>query len=569
MPRIYRSTNPYIPIPERSIFTQVFSNNYDSSLPAYIDAPTGFTLTRGDVRKLSLEFGWGLRNILGQRRGDIMAIFSPNSVQWPIALLGGIAAGMRITTVNSSYTPPELLHQLQDSGAYYVFTHPALVGNAHAILKLMKVSDAEIRKRIILVGPATLMADPKLKGLKRYDELLGKGQLQKVENFDGSLSHETVMICYSSGTTSKSKGVELTHKNVNSVIVMVEPRFNMNLRPNHSDCMLSVLPFFHIYGLTTLVLLPFFLGAPQVVMSQFNPEDFCAYVQKYKITCALIVPPILIVLANHPAPENYDMRSLRILFSGAAPLGEGLTSKVDARLKKLGVDCNFPQGWGLTETSPTCIMQDTYDWIDKPGTIGTLVSNVQARLVLDDETDAPEGEPGEIWIKGPNVMKGYLNNPEATRDAITPDGWFKTGDVAIVDKDNFFQIVDRKKELIKYKGFQVPPADLEAVLLTHPDVLDAGVIGVHSEVEATELPRAYVVPRGGVAAFKTVAEKDAFSHAIQSWIQTRVAKHKYLRGGVVLIDTIPKSAAGKILRKDLRELAKREHHVSGAAKAKL
>ncbi|KAF8586520.1 AMP binding protein [Ramaria rubella] len=566
MPRIYYSDVPDLHIPKRSIFTHVFSQGFDAQLPAYIDAPTGKTLSRGGVRAQALQLAWGLKNILCQKRGDTMAIFSPNSITWPIVVLGGIAAGLRITTVNSAYTPREFEHQLHDSGAYYIFVHPALLGTANETLKLMKVPDAEAKKRIVLMGPV----GAGMESWQRADDLLGKGQLEREEPFDGPAAHETVFLCYSSGTTSKSKGVELTHHNVISVICMLKTRVDY-LHPD-GPMLLSVLPFYHIYGLLNLLLDPFSRGAPQVVMSQFDPNSFCAYIERYKVTAACIVPPILVVLANHPAPEKYDLSSLQVLASGAAPLGEGLALAVHTRLRKLGADVMVTQGWGLTETNSAAIIQVQSEWKVKAGFVGRLLPNIQVRLVLDDgETDAAEGEPGEIWIKSPSVMKGYLNNPAATKDAITPDRWFKTGDVATVDKDGHFKVVDRKKELIKYKGFQVPPADLEGVLLTHPNVTDAGVIGVWSDAEATEYPRAYVVPRGGAASLKTTAEKEKFGRDVQNWVRNKVAPHKFLRGGVVIVDVIPKSAAGKILRRELRELAKKELQpgAMGVSKAKL
>jgi len=258
------------------------------------------------------------------------------------------------------------------------------------------------------------------------------------------------------------------------------------------------------------------------------------------------------------------MSSLQTLFSGAAPLGAALTKQVIGRLltKRKGKGpVHILQGYGLTETSPTTHLVPTSHAESKVGTIGILLPNLEARLVVDGDgdgnIDAEEGQPGEIWIKGPTVMKGYLNNPTATADAITPDGWFKTGDIAIRDKDGFYSIVDRRKELIKYKGFQVPPAELESVLLTHPDVADAAVIGVDSAREATELPRAYVV-HANPEAVKAEADRLAFSESVKKWIQGKVARHKFLRGGVVVINVVPKSAAGKILRREIRDRAKVE-----------
>jgi acyl-CoA synthetase (AMP-forming)/AMP-acid ligase II len=248
-----------------------------------------------------------------------------------------------------------------------------------------------------------------------------------------------------------------------------------------------------------------------------------------------------------------------------------LVTAVKQRLKSRGADVVVSQGYGLTETSPIthCLLPEHSE--RKVGSIGWLLPNIQCRLVDElpngEVVDVAPGEPGEIWVKGANIMKGYLNNKQATKNSITPDKWFKTGDVAIVDDEGFFFIVDRRKELIKYKGFQVPPAELESSLLQHPDVADAAVIGIHSEAEATELPRGYIV---SAKPLKTQAEKDALAVKVQKWIETKVAKHKYLRGGVVIIDVIPKSASGKILRKDLRERAKTELAAGvGKPKAKL
>jgi len=292
--------------------------------------------------------------------------------------------------------------------------------------------------------------------------------------------------------------------------------------------------------------------------------QFCVNIERYKVNRALVVPPVLVVLARHPAVDQYDLSSLQTILSGAAPLSAPLVQQVVARLaskRKVKDSINIVQGYGLTETSPTSHVLPEIDSVRKVGSIGLLLPNLQARLLVDGDgngdIEAGEGEAGELWLRGPTIMKGYLNNPKATQDAITPDGWFKTGDIAIRDSEGYYYIVDRRKELIKYKGFQVPPAELESVLLTHPHILDAAVIGVHSAKEATELPRAYVV-HALPDRIKTEADRVAFSDNVEKWVQTKVARHKFLRGGVVLIDLIPKSAAGKILRRDLRDRAKQE-----------
>lgn len=387
-------------------------------------------------------------------------------------------------------------------------------------------------------------------GFIHMDDLLGKGTLGAAERFDGPLSNETVFLCYSSGTTGRPKGVESTHKNIVSVCLMVQP-----ILPSLQEVILGFLPFYHIYGATMLLPFALLIGSPVVIMPQFEPEAFCRNIEKYKVTMALIVPPVCLAILHHPATNKYNLKTLRTILSGAAPLGASLVKAVHDKLKSVGADTVLVQGYGLTEMSPVSHLLPYDRFLSKAGSAGVLVPNLEARLVGTDGVDVKPGEPGELWLRGPTVMKGYLNNPTATKESITPEGWYKTGDVCVRDDEGFYHIVDRIKELIKYKGYQVPPAEMEALLLQHPKILDAAVIGVYSDEEATELPRAYVVPK---VKPQPGAQSAAFSKEIQEWVRARVAKHKFLRGGVVIIDQVPKSAAGKILRRELRDLAKTE-----------
>ncbi|KAG8689321.1 hypothetical protein FRC09_012474, partial [Ceratobasidium sp. 395] len=501
---------------------------YNESLPAFIDAVNGRTLSRRDVRGLSLRLAYGLRNVLGTKRGDTVMIFSPNSLIWPVAMLGCVAAGLKCSPANSAYTPPELAHQISDSGSGYVLVHPALVATLLKAFEALKVPANEARKRVILMN----FEEAAPKGLEKcvqIDSLLKSGSLQEEERFDGSLSNETAYLCYSSGTTGLSKGVETTHHNTNAAFTMSRAAFPEMVQGR--DVLLGVLPLFHSYGGLHLIHYPLTIAVPVVIAPAFNPETFCASIQKYKITCALVVPPVLVVLASHPVVEKYDFSSLRFLFCGAAPLRAELSASVQARLHTRGAKgLLIPQGCGLTEMSPTILLTRLDRALDKANTAGELLPNLEARLVGEDGVDVKEGEAGELWLRGPSVMKGYLNNPTATANAVTSDGWFKTGDIVLRDKDGFYTVIDRLKELIKYKGSQVPPADLENVLLTHPDIIDAGVVGVESIEQATELPRAYVVHRTGYKSFKSPSERTAFETEVQTWIRSRVAKHKYLRG---------------------------------------
>ncbi|THH07289.1 hypothetical protein EW145_g3470 [Phellinidium pouzarii] len=482
--KLYTSEFPPLHIPNTSIYTHLYpeKDRHPESLPAYIDADSGGVLTRRDARCLTRDYAFGLRNELASRggtrlqRGNTVMIFSPNSLAYPFLLAGSLAAGLKITLANSAYTPVELAHQYTDSNAVLIMVHPQLLPVAVKMFDYLKVNINEAKKRILLIG--WNLSDKGPAGFLQVDDLLGKGLLVPEEKFDGSDSNETALLCYSSGTTGKPKGVEV--RSINASTQLFDKVFHYSL-----------------------------------------------------------------------AVEKHSMKSLRILLSAAAPLRAPLIRAVSDRLLTLGTQPAICQGFGLTELSPTTHVMPPGAAKFKIGSVGKLAPNLEVRLVDDDEQDVKEGEPGELW----------------------------TGDIGVIDNEGFYYIVDRKKELIKYKGFQVPPAELEAVLSQHPDIADAGVIGVESVVEATELPRlvTYVLHRGRTVLIKLVPasyskrayvvsvkplssdlEKKAFARSVQTWMQGQVARHKFLRGGVVVLEAIPKSAAGKILRRELRELAKTE-----------
>ncbi|KAF8216681.1 AMP binding protein [Mycena galopus ATCC 62051] len=513
-PRVYTSDISDVPIVNTSIFTRIFAprgpsdiGGFPAAKSAFIDGPTGTSLTRAQIMNLALSFGYGIQDhpitAPFTRRGATALIYSSNSLAWPVVLFGCVAAGLRCTFANSAYVGRELAHQYGDSGAGLVITAENGIDKVRAMFHELGIPRHEGDRRTIVLGC----------------DLRWAGKLEREEEFEGTaLAQETVYLCYSSGTTGKPKGVETTHQNLTTVLDVVRPFF-LDIRSGNGTT-LCCIPFFHIYGLVLLLHLPFTLGWSVVIQSQFEPSKFCAAIERFKIPFTFIVPPVLVVLARHPVVDNYDLSSLEYMLSSAAPLGADLVKQVKARLL-----AKRPPGGSCL------ITQDR-----KIGSAGRLCANVEARIVYDDEgtVDAEKGAPGELW--------GYLNNRHATKNSITPDGWFKTGDIVIRDEESFFYVVDRKKELIKYKGFQVPPAELESVLLAHPDIVDVAVIGVESFAQATELPRAYVVHARPDEVAST-AQKIAFAQGVAKWMESKIAKHKMLRGGVAIIDTIPKRQA--------------------------
>jgi acyl-CoA synthetase (AMP-forming)/AMP-acid ligase II len=345
---------------------------------------------------------------------------------------------------------------------------------------------------------------------------------------------DLAVLPYSSGTTGLPKGVMLSHSNLVANITQLQASFGIE----RDEQLIGVLPFFHIYGMVVIMNQGLRAGATIVTMPRFDLDQFLDLIQEHRINRAYVVPPIALALAKHPAVDDRDLSSVQTIMSGAAPLGAELANRVATR-----IDCRVVQGYGLTETSPvTHVIRP--DGENKAGSIGQPLPATEVRLV-DPESgeDVAVGERGELWIRGPQVMQGYLNNEEATAATIDSEGWLHTGDVAVVDDDGFFEIVDRLKELIKYKGYQVAPAELEALIQTHPQVADVAVIGVPDE-ECGELPKAFVVPAGD----------DLEHEELMEWVAGQVSPQKRVRL-VEEIEAIPKSPSGKILRRELKARA--------------
>lgn len=491
-------------------------------LPALVDGTDGTTLTYEQVDRFHRRIAAALAEA-GVRKGDVLALHSPNTVAFPTAFYAATRAGATVTTVHPLATAEEFAKQLGDSAARWIITVSPLLETARRAAELaggveeIFVCDSASGHRSLIDMLACSAPDPQI-------------AIDPVE--------DVAALPYSSGTTGVPKGVMLTHRQIATNLAQLEPA----ITAGPGDRILAVLPFFHIYGLTALMNAPLRRGATVVVLPRFDLQTFLAAIQNHRITGLYVAPPIVLALAKHPAVAQYDLSSLRYVISAAAPLDAGLAAACSARL-------NLPpvgQAYGMTELSPGTHVVPLDAMREAPaGTVGKLIAGTEMRIVsLDDpDKDLGVGETGEILIRGPQIMKGYLGRPDATAAMIDGDGWLHTGDIGRVDGGGWLFVVDRVKELIKYKGFQVAPAELEALLLTHPGIADAAVIGEYND-DGNEVPHAYVVRQPTAPDF---AEGE-----VAMYVAERVAPYKRVRL-VTFIDTVPRAASGKILRRELRD----------------
>jgi len=516
-PIVHRSVRPDVVIPDVAVTAFVFERaaGYPDRL-AFVDGATRRTVTYGALLDSIARAAAGFA-ARGIGHGDAVGIMAPNIPEYAVVFHGAVTAGGLTTTVNPTYGAEEVRYQLNDAGAQLLVTVGPCLDIARDAIKGTGV------RGLIVIGDA-----PDDDDVEPFAALLDAPPMAPAA-VDGD---DLAVLPYSSGTTGLPKGVMLTHANLVANLVQAEAQ----LAFEEHEVFLACLPFFHIYGMQIIMNVGLRIGATLVTMPRFDLEQFLSLTQEHRATRLWTVPPIVLALAKHPIVADYDLTSVRAVLSGAAPLGAELAAEAEGR-----VGVPVVQGYGMTELSP---LSHAPLWHDpRPGTVGLLVANCEARVV-EPETgdDLGVGEDGELWIRGPNVMKGYLNNPGATAATIDDDGWLHTGDIGHIDDDGYWFIVDRVKELIKVKGFQVPPAELEALLITHPAVADVAVIGVPDE-EAGERPKAFVVLTPGV---------DASASEIEEFVAEHVAHYKRL-SEVVFVDAIPKSPSGKILRRLLRD----------------
>ncbi|MBA2506442.1 MAG: AMP-binding protein [Thermoleophilaceae bacterium] len=511
---VYTSPAADVEIPVTDITSHVLEHaGQHADKPALIDGPSGRTITYGELAQSIKALAAGLA-ARGFQPGDVLAVYMPNVPEYAIAFHGAASAGGKCTTANPLYTAGELAHQLEDSGARFLLTVPPFLEAATEA-----AGEAGI-EAVFVLGEG--------EGAEPFSALLGDPDAAPEVSIDPE--NDLAVLPYSSGTTGLPKGVMLSHHNLVANIEQSQSALPIG----EEDVLVGVLPFFHIYGMQVIMNQGLRNGATIVTMPRFDLEQFLGLIEKHGVTRAYVVPPIALALAKHPAIDDADLSSLETVMSGAAPLGSELSDAVKTR-----IGCQVTQGYGLTETSPVTHLAPPAR--TKPGSIGPPLANTECRLV-DPESgeDVGEGVRGELWIRGPQVMRGYLNNEEATTHTVDAEGWLHTGDVGVVDEDGYFAIVDRLKELIKFKGFQVAPAELEALIITHPSVQDVAVIGVPDD-EAGELPKAFIVAGEGFE-----------EEVLKEWVAGQVSPQKRIRL-VETIEEIPKAASGKILRRVLKD----------------
>ncbi|MEV8442897.1 AMP-binding protein [Actinosynnema sp. NPDC051121] len=500
---------PDVELPRTSLTSFVLRHAQEhGSRIATMDVSGRTSYTFAELASQVRRAARGLRE-MGFRKGDVLAILAPNVPEYPIAYHAAALAGGIVVAVNPLDTSDDLVDRLEEAGARFLVTVP------HEMPKVRAFLDRTDVEEVIVIGEAD-GATP-LSALVAHDEIVETAL---------DPSEDVVTVLHSSGSTGLPKGVLLTHRNMIAKALLT----SMVAPTGPGERALAMPPFHHAFGLSMMMNASLYQGTTLVTMERFDPEAFLRAIEEHRITRLYIVPTIAVLLAKSPLVDRFDLSSLRSIVSGGASLDPAI-----ARLVRERIGCEIGQGYGLTEAMVSFMQSpDTTS-----GSVGRTAPGVECKIV-DVATGQEVGphQDGEILIRGPHVMKGYLNAPEATRQVLEPDGFLHTGDLGHVDENGELFIVDRIKELIKYKGQQVSPVELEAILMRHPKIADAAVIGVPDE-ESSEIPKGFIVTDELITA-----------QEIMDWVAERVAPYKKIRQ-IEFIDKIPRTPVGKIERRTL------------------
>ncbi|KAH6642754.1 4-coumarate-CoA ligase [Boeremia exigua] len=523
-------------IPDVDITSLVLDHNLKGdvpSKPAIIDGYSGQVVyTYGSLRDKIRLFAGFLQKDLNIAPGDVVAYLSYNTTYYPIIIHGLLAAGAVVSAFNPAYTAEELCHTLTLAKPKYVLVQSELLDSLEKALGL--IDGLFTPKLHVLDGKHQVHPSYSVLDILARDEYAS--YFQRYHRSPKQVASDVALICFSSGTSGLVKGVQLTHGNVVANVTQQGRCLDSMYQPD--TVFTLVVPFFHILGLGGFCIQYLCHGAPIVVFRSFDLPKMLESIRRDKVTHVNVVPPIAMAILRSPLTANADFSSVRCLMNAAAPLKPELADELSKRM-----GCVLTQWYGCTEASPSIISQRE-DETHIRGTVGRLLPNMQMRVVDAQGADVERGTPGELWIRGPNIMRGYVQHSATTEDGFR-DGFFPTGDVGYVDDQGFVYLVDRLKELIKVKGNQVAPAELEALLLTHPDVTDAAVCGVTVEEEGTEYPVGYITTDWARDSHAALIE------TLREYVEKRVAHYKRLVGGIHVLDAIPRNPSGKVLRRRL------------------
>lgn len=531
---VYASMFPDLPIAEMPVASLVFGESHKWSHKVAIECGlSGRSYKYGELKDATWRWGGFIqRTFEDNAQPPTVAIFSPNTPEYPIVFFGTLAAGGVTTTINAAYTPAEIATHLTDSGASLIVVESIMEPLVDAALQILQKDIP-----VVVNGPSKRNR-PNVRDIIQQTNIPFATDIEYKPD-------QVVTLPYSSGTTGKPKGVQLTNSFLSGTFSIYHFPYGCPVEKaegDHQDVIMGLLPFFHIYGMLVIMGSGLARGAKIVTLPKFDPKNYVSVLKKTKMTVLHTVPPLMHFLTASPSVIPEDLSHVHTVMCGAAPV------TVDAAMaikEKAGHPLFFQEGFGMTEVMCSHL---TPIGGEKIGSCGKLMPNASAKLVdLSTGASVPLGVKGELCVKSACMMKGYHNNPKATAETIDEDGWFHTGDVATCDEEGYFYIVDRIKELIKVKGLQVAPSELEEIIMGHPGVGDVGVIGVPNE-RAGEVPMAYIVPR----------QKNLSADDIHSFLEDRVARHKKLVGGIRFVQELPKNATGKLMRRQLQKMAEEE-----------